>query len=462
MRHFCIRTIIGLISISFLLSSCKKDWLDAKPQKSLVVPSTIADFQALLDNNNGTIGFNVNYPALDEIGAGDFYVSSSTWASLPAVERNTFIWASDIYGGETGGDWNGAYKLIFSANVVLEGIDKLTPTDINGLTAWNNVKGSALFFRGMSHYFVAKEFCKPYDIKSASNDVGIPLRLSSDFNVTSIRSSVEKTYSQILSDFKSASELLPVSAPASITNRLRPTKAAAEAALARVYLDMQNYDSALVHASQAIQMYSSLINFNTLNSSSTYPFQIFNNEVLMHIALTNYAIFRETRLIVDSALYKLYNNNDLRRAMYFTTNSGNITFRGSYIASRVLFGGLAVDEVYLIRAECYARKSNTANALQDLNTLLITRWKTGTFVPFTASDASDALSKVLVERRKELCFRGLRWADLRRLNKESGFSVTLSRFINNQTYTLSSGDQHYVLPIPDDVIKLSGMPQNPR
>jgi hypothetical protein len=89
------------------------------------------------------------------------------------------------------------------------------------------------------------------------------------------------------------------------------------------------------------------------------------------------------------------------------------------------------------------------------------RWKNGFFQAVTASSAADALTKILTERRKELVFRGLRWADIKRLNLE-GANISLTRKLNGQTYTLSPNHPRFALPIPDDVIQISGMPQNPR
>jgi hypothetical protein len=100
--------------------------------------------------------------------------------------------------------------------------------------------------------------------------------------------------------------------------------------------------------------------------------------------------------------------------------------------------------------------------MNDLNQLLRARWLKGTFVSFTAVNPSDALSQILKERRKELIFRGLRWSDLKRLNKESPFVTTLSRSLNGQTYTLPPNSNLYVFPIPPAEIQLSGIQQNPR
>jgi len=100
--------------------------------------------------------------------------------------------------------------------------------------------------------------------------------------------------------------------------------------------------------------------------------------------------------------------------------------------------------------------------MSDLNTLLRKRWKTGTYTDMTATDANDALAKVLTERRKELLFRSLRWTDLRRLNKESRFAVTLKRTLNGQDYTLAPNDLRDGLLIPQEVLNREPMPQNPR
>jgi hypothetical protein len=102
-------------------------------------------------------------------------------------------------------------------------------------------------------------------------------------------------------------------------------------------------------------------------------------------------------------------------------------------------------------------------AMNLLNSLLQKRWRTGTFTPLTASNADEALIKIITERRKELPFTGhIPWIDLRRLNKDPRFSRTLKRIIDNTTYQLLPNSPNYVFPIPDEEIRLTGIPQNIR
>jgi hypothetical protein len=100
-------------------------------------------------------------------------------------------------------------------------------------------------------------------------------------------------------------------------------------------------------------------------------------------------------------------------------------------------------------------------ALNDLNAVLAKRWKAGTFSPLTTNDRQEALTWILEERRKELVFRDLRWMDIKRLNKE-GAGIVLKRIISNTDFILPPNDLRYAMAIPEDIISITGMPQNPR
>jgi hypothetical protein len=166
------------------------------------------------------------------------------------------------------------------------------------------------------------------------------------------------------------------------------------------------------------------------------------------------------RALIDTTLYESYMDDDLRKSAFFTASNGYHKFKGSYTRSNTFFTGITTAEMYLISAECYARLNDVDNAMEQLNTLLLNRISSGNFIPVTAVDQTDALNTILEERRKELIFRGLRWSDIKRYN-EMGASITLHRLIDGVTYTLAPNANYYALPLPDDIIRITGMQQNP-
>lgn len=441
--------------VVILLFSCTEK-LDIKPDQSKNIPETVADFQALMD---GVEVLNRNIPAFGEAGADNYYITDARYNSLSQEsERNAYIWGKDIFPvNAVAFDWAGSYTRINYCNLVLEGLAAL-PAD-HDTDAYDNAKGTALFFRAYSFYTLAEEFSKPYDSATAATDLGLPLKITSDIQRLYQRASVKETYEQILGDLSLAIDLLPDLA----AYKTRPSKAAAYALLARIYLTLKDYDKALHYADQSLTLYHDLLDYNQVDGSNTLSFQLLNTDVLFHALMSSTTLLRSSGTYVDSLLYRQYDNNDLRKTLFFRQGADGFTFRGSYSGDiYVFFGGIAVDEVYLIRAECYARKADVPRAMNDLNTLLRTRWRSGTYKDMTASGPLEALQQVLTERRKELIFRGLRWSDLRRLNKDPRFAKTLTRTVNGNVYQLSPDDLRYVYPIPEDEIRISGIQQNAR
>jgi hypothetical protein len=439
-----------------VLVCCKKTWMEEKSNKTVDVPDTVKEFQALLDH---TATMNDARPVKGEESADNYYVTNAMWAGYSAYDRSVYTWGKEIYVDQAKDEtsWNPPYKQVFNSNVVLDDIDKVAAEEI-GTPAWNNVKGSAHFYRGDAFFNVAQIFTKPYSL-SFPDEQGIPLRLEADPNVKSVRAGLQQTYEQILSDLHTAVEYLPV-VP---VYKTRPSKPAAYALLSRVYLVMQDYAHAFSYADSCLKLYDSLLDYNTLNAAAAFPVPLFNKEVIFHATLSNEVYSKG--VVVDSNLYKSYSVNDLRQKVFFKVNTnGGMKFVGTYTGgtgSFLFFAGIATDEVYLTRAECYARAGKITEAMSDLNAVMSKRFKTGTFVPFTATITSEALKLILEERRKETIFRGLRWLDLRRLNSD-GANISLTRIIDNQTYTLPPNSPRYALPLPPDVIDLTGMPQNER
>lgn len=454
----CLFAALMLCSIG----GCKKqqdEFLATVPSESLSVAKDLNDLYLLLDNSSI---LNNNNPGIQELSADDYYITPANYLRASTIpDQNAYTWQKDIYPNRSVNDWNAPYSKIYYANTVLDALATglIQNTDQN---LYNDIKGRALFFRAMSYYNLLQLFAAPYNSSTATTDLGIPLRLTSDITIKEGRSSVQKCYDQVIQDLQNAYALLPKTN----TYVTHPTTTSAMAFLSRVYLTMGNYSEALKAANTALTLNSSLVDFNTmtptplkLTNASQFPL----SETSYITTFVSYAEVLQSRAIPDSSLYRSYDNNDLRRTFFFQLSAGQLAFTGNYnLKTGNYFDGVANDEVYLNRAECFARQGDATSAIADLNTLLKKRYLTGTFVPRVASSADDALGQILLERRKELIFRGTRWTDLRRLNRDSRFQTTLTRNINGTIYTLPPNDPRYVFAIPDLEVQLGGLQQNVR
>lgn len=441
----CLFIMAAIFSVS-----CKK-YLDAKTDKTLVIPSTLNDAQALLDFYSL---MNEDYPSMGNESDDNYYLLDSYFNSMSINSQNNYTWAK---GAIDELDWNNMYRIVLSSNIAIETVN-LQSDSVRKSAKAKTIMGAAYFFRALGFYHVAQYYAMPYDKSTAKTLPGIPIRQSSDASQVTQRSSVEESWQQIIKDLKQAISLLPK------TNipLTRPSKQAAFAELANVYLDMSDFKSAEKYADSALLLNNTLMDFNLIDKTPLYPFIRYNAEVTFQ-SVTYAASLTYTRYILDSLLYNSYDTNDLRRQLYFKSNGpGTVGFIGSYDGTSEPFNGIANDEVYLIKAECAARNGEADVAMDYLNQLLVTRWVTGTFIPLSVNTPEEALEIILTERRKELILRGRRWFDLRRLNEDPKSAKTLVRIVNGIKYTLAPNDKKYTFPIPAQVISTTGIEQNDR
>lgn len=442
-----------LLFLIFALTAtgCKK-LLDEKPVKGLQIPSTLQDFQALLD---AYVLINRSDPSAGEMSADDYYLTDAALSSRTEEEKATYTWQNANIFTPGANDWASLYVVVYRANTVLENIGQVQRNASNQLE-WDNIKGQAAYLRAKAFLQGVGIWSLAYDEATAASDLGMPLRLGTDFNQPSVRASVKETYLQIIEDLKLAASLLP-NTPLHV---VRPSKPAAYGLLARTYLHMRDYENALHYADLCLSLKSDLVDYNSISATPSYPMPQFNAEVIHDSYMSTPSILANTYARIPAELYAAYEANDLRKSLFFrNVETGVYGFRGSYVKSAQLFTGLAVDEMYLMRAECLARKGEIIKANNDLNMLLIKRYKTGTFVTLNLTDQQSLLAKVLTERRKELLMRGLRWMDIKRLNKEN-YNISIGRNYNGTIFSLPAGAKRFALPIPEYVITASGMIQN--
>lgn len=440
-----MRCIYALMLI-VLVSGCDK-YLGIQP-KGKMIPTTVADFRLLLDDDN----LLNSSPALGELSSDNITISDAAFRQIGNYfERSAYTWAKDYFTPQDQPiDWNTPYEQVYVSNLILEGLGK---TNTGSEAERNKVKGEALFYRGVAFYNIAVTFCNTYNPASAAQEPGVPLRLSSDVFAISVRANLKNSFEQIVADLSNAAPLLP----STIEHRTRPTKAAAHGMLARVYLYMGEYEKALEEAEKSIAIYPMLVDYNKVNPDKF--FMPYNDETL-HYARIPYEFNYVGTCAINAELFNQFEETDLRKTLCFWEDRGEIRYT-SY-AGWEKFTGLATDEVYLIAAECYARTGALTEALEKLHQLRRFRYREDAYVRFSSTEKEVVISKVLEERRKELIFRNVRWSDLKRLNADPARATTLKRTVLGVEYTLQPGSPRFALPIPASVINATGMQQNPR
>ncbi|AWW30999.1 RagB/SusD family nutrient uptake outer membrane protein [Echinicola strongylocentroti] len=451
---------IMIICISHLLSSCQ-EFLDAKPRKEIVVPETLEDMQAMLDNTNvfnrtPTIGLW----ASDDLVANDegYLGFREDWVRMAYTwDRAIFETTDEV------GDWTVPYQQILYCNIILEKLREMGPAEQEGTQAMG-IKGTALYFRANAYYILLQLFSRPYGTEGA---LGVPLKLDSDVNQWEQRPPLEENYRQVFDDLANALALLPESS----IYWTRPNLQTAHGLLARIYLSIGDYGKAEEHATSALEMGGELLVLSEVEQGLEFPLPPYfypvpreNKEVLLYDEMFSVSDLFSPNLFVAGDIVDSYEDGDLRKAIYLYPNeaTGGHNFIGNYTGDYLFFSGLTVSEMELIKLECMARRNALDEAVPIFNQWLATRYRPGDYTDQDFASAGQLLDAVLLERRKELPCRGiLRWTDLRRLNREPEYAKTLSRTIDGKEFVLEPQGPRYVFPIPPVEIQLNGLEQNP-
>jgi hypothetical protein len=406
------------------------------------------------------------YLSAPDIAADNFYSGGS--ANLGAM-NTTFEW---IYAADdplVQGAWDASYLVIQQANLSMRGIDRFVATD--GLKV-NRIKGQALALRAHAHLDLLRWWASDYDRNSAS--LGIPYVDKFDVEQMPARLTVKESYDKIEADLKTAKALLsntdkPIQSTSATDGSARAyiDGMVCNAILARMYLYANVLDSAIKYATLAI-------NARPLATIDEFP-GIWDDsntdEVIWSIKFQagNAALIREIYQVSGdkqawvpvNAILGLYEANDVRGQVYFNNVAGR-TVLTKYFAKAsaatnpdgiVDFKAYRTGEMYLIRAEAYARKGGLdAQSLDDLNTLRDARGAS------MGSETGNALKTAIqTERRKELVAEGHRFFDLKRTTR------VVNRTQNCSNYcTLGSTSRAWAFPIPQtEMLANRNMVQNP-
>jgi len=327
--------------------------------------------------------------------------------------------------------WNDYYAYLFKLNSAIEGLESS-----DGLTeaVRNQLVGESLFLRGYCYFYLVNFY----------GDV--PLVLTSDYekNAHIARAPKAQVYDQIVKDLTAAAALLsPEFLDGNVTDatsdRVRPTKWAAEALLARVYLYKQDYNNANLQATQVISQ-SSRFHLTSLDS----VFLANNREAIWQLQpVVRYTAANtgEGKLFIlpstgpstnldgyypvylSAPLKNSFEGGDKRKSSWTDSvkvGAATYSFAYKYKVSDLNPNGLVKEylnmfrlgELYLVRAEARTWLGDFAGAKEDLNAI---RHRAGLANTTAASDQNALLEAILKERRVELFTEGAhRWFDLKR------------------------------------------------
>ena len=451
-------SFVLLAICSIALAGCDK-YLDIKP-KGKTLLTTVTDYdQWMNDPTLLALGFGnpygyANYfgDNIDVPGISTPPVQAAELMYTWAPQFSTDLAAAPIFWGEH-------YAKINQYNTVLLGIDNAT----NGTRAQKeSLKGEALLARALEYFYLVNLYGKPYDSATALKDLAVPWVTSNDVTqVVPGRSTVQEIYNHIIEDINAAVPYLPLDNSA---NRLRGSVSAAYSILSRIYLYARDYADARKYAELCIaNSRAVMIDYNgTLSIPSILGIQpdvIYGRMVLGNITAGN--DFMRTFETYDLRVKKLYRNTD----NYTYTVRGATLFIPSIITTVFQYVNTATSlpEIKLIIAECAARSGDLATALQQLDEVRKARYATASYVKFQSADKEAVFQEVMKERAHELPFCGLRFFDMRRLDKENKMGpVNRTNAQGTVIATLAPHSDRYTLQIPVQALAYNpGMEQNP-
>jgi hypothetical protein len=423
LRHI-IHIFIAILLLSSAIS-CKK-FIDVDPPLTQLLTPDVFN-----NDNTATAALTSIYAQMSSL---------STISTITGLSSDEFIYygtppytnvylnsliASDA-DGLTNFLWKPQYEYIFQANSVIEGLE--ANSDVSAAVK-QQLLGEAKFVRAFWHFYLVNLYGD------------IPIVTTTDYkkNLNAGRSSQTVVYAQIISDLKEAKELLsknfvgPDNTPTS--ERVRPTKWAAMALLARAYLFIDDYTNAEAEATSVINNTATFSIVQDLNM----VFQKNSNEAIWQILppsdITGYNTDEGNQFILKSTpnssngvslsnqLLMVFERDDKRKLNWVGKFTDEITNSDYYFPYKykIQTGSdlseysmvLRLAEQYLIRSEARTQLGRLNEAIDDLNVIRIRAGLPGT----TAISQLELLSAVAHERQVELFSEGYRWLDLKRTNK---------------------------------------------
>ncbi|MGS2763036.1 RagB/SusD family nutrient uptake outer membrane protein [Sinomicrobium sp. M5D2P9] len=444
-------TIICPLLLAVGITSCE-DYLDDIPKGSKV-PQALADFEALIRDEYTNHMVNVNQ-ALYLLN--DSYLTESTLSLYPLYKAN-YLWdeSADRIALNRADEatYYSGYAAISTYNLIIENaLETTEATEAEQRALWAQAK----VLRSMSYFNLANYYADTYETSTASEKLSVPVITSADINAPSEQVSIQELYDFILKDMEEALPYLPGGS----STVLHPNLGTGYAFLARVYLQMSNYEQALNYADKALEENNSLYDWTAyyndnksiiedpdtyISTPSPMGFDYVENYNYRHGALSR--ISTENNIPVERA-QRFEEGDACFLSRWKIRTVGAETFYNSTLSGYFNKGGITTAEVYLIKAECLARQAKIGDAMAVLNKVRKTRILPDVYQDLTAANEAEAMEVILRTKKNELILTLIPFCDTRRLNAEGIYTTGFTKNYQGETYSLTPDSHLWTMPFP--------------
>lgn len=459
-----IKNYLYLVLAGGLLAGCSKE-LDINDVNVVSEANAFQTMEHVQMGLNGVMNYYKTYTndiyknalVSDEakIGVGNAGQGALTYRYQYSSDNTT--------GGDVTAGYSTYYLLIDLVNRTLPHVYTVTGNVTN--TRRDEVRGQLLGMRGIAHFSLLQSFAKRYE---ANDPLGVAIVLESVPTARSARNTMAESIAAIEKDLADAKALLPAVTPASFRDTVL-NRVNIAAFQARIALWKRDYPAAITYATEVINsnarplvtgsafedIWTDVEVGNVAQGVSETLFRIrFANSNALGSMWTTAGGGELIYIAPSDKLVATYDADDIRLNAYIgTTVDGDHYVNKYHVSNR---GGRVVDmkvvrtaEMYLIRAEAYARQAtpNITAGAADLNFLRAQRI-TG-YADETFGTAAALATAVLEERFKELAFEGHRFFDLKRNNLPVQRNASDA---NAAWQTLPANSYRFVFPIPQPAI----------
>lgn len=485
-----MKHITALIITGLLATACNKQIDSIRPLTKIDQEGELASLAGIEETTIGNYVLLQGYAFTSfDVPMHDFGESRGNNVTLQAwgpaaKETDAFFFrnSSSPTQGNSSNLYRSAYQIIVSVNTTLEGIAALEKSTFATLTeAEKNrflyVKGENLFLRALVYFSLVRVYGKPY-YQSPGQSPGLVVKLTGDVKDIPARGTVQQAYDQIIADLTLASALMK--APVTKNNGFASTPAA-WSLLSRVHLYKGGSIAAPDAAAnqKAIEYADSVISHTgdkyALQQGDAYV-KMFADDEFGDIGRANpntnkEIIFAYNNSQGGSSIGEMFHFDpiygvgatflpstefksllvpaDLRRNFLLENPNSNFVETTKWIVlpeawlTRAPYIYFRLAELYLNRAEAYAKLGNITAAKENLKVI-----HTRAGLPAAEIDnltAQNVLTAVMKERRIELAFEGHNSFDYFR----NGLPMTrIAADFNGTAFTIQPTDPRIVLELP--------------